>query len=268
MELNRTNMTEDMFAEQLSDLLSMDDASLEMALASGQIDGIVDSIFNKQTARKQLAEFRAAGLTRDEMAEEIDSFKEAIDDLISSLSVADGSSPTQMKVVERLLRPGVAFMREIYDDFVKGDAVLKVELMEGAKIPTRAHEADAGMDVYATGNTIIAPGEIVLIGTGLKVAIPVGWQLSVRPRSGLSLKGLTVANAPGTIDANYHDEIKVIVKNNTSEPFTVFEGDRIAQLVLEKVYTATWEQVEDITQVGLENRANESGEQGFGSTGV
>lgn len=144
------------------------------------------------------------------------------------------------------------------------DATIYIQLLnDGATIPSYAHADDAGLDVYATEDMVIFPnvrGQI--IKTGFAVAIPTGWQLSVRPRSGMSVKtSLRVGNAPGTIDAGYRDEVGIIIDNNSNEPVKISAGDRICQLVLEKVYTARFIVVEDIQTIG----SNRGG--GFGSTG-
>jgi dUTP pyrophosphatase len=154
---------------------------------------------------------------------------------------------------------------------------------EGAKMPTYAHLTDSGMDVYALEDITIAPGETKLVPTGLKVAIPSGYELQVRPKSGRCLKTkLRVANTPGTIDAGYRDEIGVIIDN--IEPFiksakmdengrlyevefgssyTIGAGEKFAQLVLCEVPKAAFYQVESVGAIENDGRAG-----GFGSTGV
>ena len=152
-----------------------------------------------------------------------------------------------------------------------------------AKMPTYAHLTDSGMDVYALEDITIAPGETKLVPTGIKVAIPAGYELQVRPKSGRCLKTkLRVANTPGTIDAGYRDEIGVIIDN--IEPFiksadidengrlynvefgssyTIGKGEKFAQLVLAEVPKAIFYQIESVGEV-----ANDGRNGGFGSTGV
>lgn len=132
-------------------------------------------------------------------------------------------------------------------------------------LPNRMTEASSGCDVCAAIETeiIIQPGERVLVPTGYSFAIPVGYEVQVRPRSGLAYKhGITVLNAPGTIDADYRGEVKVLLVNLGTEAFGIKRGDRIAQLVPAKV-AATMRFVE-------KNEISESqrGEGGFGHTGV
>jgi dUTP pyrophosphatase len=122
----------------------------------------------------------------------------------------------------------------------------------------------AGMDIYAavTEKISIAPGGRALIPTGLRVALPVGYEAQIRPRSGLAVKhGVTLLNAPGTIDSDYRGEIKVIVINHGDEPFIVKRGDRIAQMIIQTVSRAVF-----IERASLEDTSRGHG--GFGHTGV
>ena len=162
------------------------------------------------------------------------------------------------------------------------------KLSEDAKLPAYAHLTDSGLDVYALEDITINPGEIKLIPIGIKVALPKGTELQVRPKSGLSLKShLRVANAPGTIDEGYKDEIGVIIENNsspikeitydfdeethypiitsivTNPPIYITKGQKFAQLVLMEVSKASWKEVENIEIFGAEDRGG-----GYGSTGA
>ena len=133
-----------------------------------------------------------------------------------------------------------------------------------ARLPVYAHPDDAGMDIYAAEDTVIAPLATGLVPTGLKVAIPDGFELQIRPRSGLSLKTpLRVPNSPGTIDAGFRDEVKVIVWNaSPTETVTVKKGDRIAQFVLARVPMACFTLSASVAGIGT-NRGG-----GFGSSGI
>lgn len=132
-----------------------------------------------------------------------------------------------------------------------------------AILPKYAKPGDAGMDIYSIEDTIVSPQQTRVIKTGLKVAIPEGYEIQIRPRSGLSLKtGIRVANSPGTIDSGYRDEIGVILHNTGNEPFVVHSGDRIAQMVLKEVPQISWEVVNEVAAIG-KNRGG-----GFGHTGI
>lgn len=157
-----------------------------------------------------------------------------------------------------------------------------VELHEGDRqwLPQKSNPTDAGYDLKAraftfedkTSNTpeedghakvwVLYPGEPVLVKTGVKLQLRPGWEAQIRPRSGLALKqGITVANAPGTIDAGYRGEIGVILINLTSVHKTIRVGERIAQMVIKSLETATLVPVETVDET-------ERGEGGFGSTGL
>ena len=140
---------------------------------------------------------------------------------------------------------------------------IKVVAQEGAAIPEYKTAGAAGADVCALVDAPIelAPGDRALIGTGLFFAIPDGYEIQVRPRSGLAAKnGVTVLNTPGTIDSDYRGELKVILINLGKEKFTVNKGDRIAQIVAAPVTRAAFAVVDSLDQT-------ERGSGGFGSTG-
>jgi dUTP pyrophosphatase len=147
----------------------------------------------------------------------------------------------------------------------KNGIIVGVVLKEGAKLPHFATENAAGADLHAflpLGPMTLACGSYALISTGLIIEIPEGYEAQVRPRSGLAVKyGVTVLNAPGTIDSDYRGEVKVILINHGSEPFSINHGDRIAQLVISSVQSCRFNEVQSITMTGR-------GERGFGSTGV
>ena len=129
-------------------------------------------------------------------------------------------------------------------------------------LPTYATDGAAGMDVVAAEDLILAPGARHAVATGFALAIPEGYEVQVRPRSGLALKnGITCLNTPGTIDSDYRGEVKVILANLGSDPFPIVRGDRIAQLVPAPVQRAALTEV-----TTLDDTARGSG--GFGSTGV
>jgi dUTP pyrophosphatase len=132
---------------------------------------------------------------------------------------------------------------------------------EGLDLPHYATDGAAGMDVLSAEDLVLQPGMRHAIATGLSVAIPPGYEIQVRPRSGLALKhGISVPNTPGTIDSDYRGELKVIAINHGAEPFAIHRGDRIAQLVLAEVTRAAWREVAQLDETGR-------GEGGFGSTG-
>lgn len=140
-------------------------------------------------------------------------------------------------------------------------AIQRLPHGEGLPLPAYATTGAAGMDVVAAEDLVLAPGARHAVATGFALAIPEGYEVQVRPRSGLALKhGITCLNAPGTIDCDYRGEMKVILANLGSEPFPIVRGERIAQLVPARVQHASFEEV-----AVLDDTARGGG--GFGSTG-
>lgn len=139
--------------------------------------------------------------------------------------------------------------------------VKRLPHFEGLELPAYATDGAAGMDVLAAEDAVLAAGARHAVATGLAVAIPHGFEIQVRPRSGLALKhGITVPNTPGTIDSDYRGELKVIVINHGATAFAIARGDRIAQLVLAPVTRAAWDEVRELDDTSR-------GAGGFGSTG-
>ncbi|MEO8328506.1 MAG: dUTP diphosphatase [Candidatus Nanopelagicales bacterium] len=141
--------------------------------------------------------------------------------------------------------------------------VLIVRLDPQAQLPVTAHPGDAGVDLCAIEDCLIEPGERALVSTGIAIALPNGYAGFVHPRSGLAVRqGLTVVNAPGTVDAGYRGEIKVALVNlDRSKAVTVSRGDRIAQLIVQRVEAVAFHEV-----TSLPGSARSTG--GFGSTGT
>ena len=143
---------------------------------------------------------------------------------------------------------------------------MKIRIINHSRhpLPQYATPLSAGVDLRANldAPVTLPPMGRCLVPTGLRIALPAGYEAQVRPRSGLALKhGITLLNTPGTIDADYRGEIGVIMANLSAEPFTIADGDRIAQLVVARHETAEWEAVEALDDT-------ERGEGGFGHSGV
>lgn len=129
------------------------------------------------------------------------------------------------------------------------------------ELPKYETSGAAGLDIRSSERCTLYPGEIQLVSTGLSVEIPEGYEIQVRPRSGLAAKhGITVLNSPGTIDSDYRGKIGVILVNHSKVPFLIEKGERIGQLVLNKVEQIEWEPVLILSD-------SDRGEGGFGSTG-
>lgn len=144
--------------------------------------------------------------------------------------------------------------------------MMKVQIINNSnnELPFYATEGSAGMDLRANINEpiVIEPLKRCLIPTGLKIALPVGYEAQIRPRSGMAIKsGITCLNTPGTIDSDYRGDIGVILINLSDTPYTIYNGDRIAQMVINKYERVDWEPVTELS-------TTERGEGGFGHTGT
>lgn len=216
----------------------------------------------------------------------IDDLNTAFQELLVEINKAEELSNVKKDFLKRFFMIIINAISET-EGVAKKIIEIPVELMEDAKIPTYARLGDAGLDIYSTEEIEIGPGETKLIHTGLKVAIPRGYELQVRPKSGISLKTkLRVANTPGTIDSGYRDEVCVIIENlepkiadidydfdergrtviNSilhGKSYTIDKGQKIAQLVLNEIVVANFNKVNSIAEVEGENRGG-----GFGSTGL
>ncbi len=135
------------------------------------------------------------------------------------------------------------------------------KIKDNAVTPHYEHDGDAGMDLYAVEDFTLRPGQRELIPTGFQVEVPNGYEMQIRPKSGLALKhGITVLNTPGTVDSCYRGEVGVIMLNASDRDYEVKVGEKVAQAVIAKVEKAVIEEVEDLTQT-------QRGSGGFGSTG-
>jgi dUTP diphosphatase len=144
----------------------------------------------------------------------------------------------------------------------EGVDVLIKRIDPGLPLPAAGHPGDAGADLFAAEDVDLAPGQRAIVGTGVAIALPAGYAAFVHPRSGLAARhGVTIVNAPGTIDAGYRGEVKVTLLNtDASRPVSFRRGDRIAQLVVQRVEQALFHEVESLP-------GSARGEGGFGSTG-
>ncbi|MFC1840687.1 dUTP diphosphatase [Thermodesulfobacteriota bacterium] len=143
---------------------------------------------------------------------------------------------------------------------------LKIKRVKKSDLPLPAYETDgsAGMDIRASldEDITLEPGDIKLIPTGISISIPMGYEGQIRPRSGLALKhGIGLVNSPGTIDSDYRGEVRIIMINYGRKSFTVKHGDRIAQMIIARIFNATIEEVSELD-------STERGQGGFGHSGI
>ena len=204
---------------------------------------------------------------------------------IEALNTIDFLSQAKIDFLKEVTTLSINKIRE-YMGIAESVITIPCEVGEGIKIPSYAHETDAGMDIYSPSEYTIGPGETVIIPTGIKAAIPEGYALLIQPRSGQSAKTkLRVANTPGLIDSGYRDEIGVIVENIEppfkdidyefdnngeihiksilhGEAYTIAEGQRFAQMRLVRVPKANFVEVSSVNEIGEDRNG------GFGSTGL
>lgn len=188
-----------------------------------------------------------------------------VDDHIAELILwLTGKKEVEQAEIMKTQTKVLLLISKLFEESIKPPVVLIEKAADEIEMPAYATDGAAGADIraYLSEDVVIQPGERKLISTGLKAGIPVGYEIQVRPRSGLALKnGITVLNAPGTIDSDYKGDIGVILHNTSNEPFTVKNGERIAQIVVAKVASSAFMRSYN---VGTSAR----GEGGFGSTGV
>lgn len=219
---------------------------------------------------------------------DIENFIDSADDLCKSLKEKYGKDLGEDRI-DFLVKMVILFKNAVRANGNLGKKIVTIQVekcSEDTKIPTYARVGDAGMDIYSTEEVTLVPGEKRLIGTGIKVAIPEGYEIEVVPKSGIALKtGLKVSNSPGTIDSGYRDEIKVIIENsepsikdieytfdNNGNPviksilhgksYTIEKGQKIAQIILKEVPMINFQEVKNISEISGDRGG------GFGSTGL
>jgi dUTP pyrophosphatase len=169
------------------------------------------------------------------------------------------------KELEDMLGLSFEEMEKEINNMAKTRTILIELLHEDAVLPKYAYPSDSGFDLHATEEVIIGPFGRALVPTGLKVSFEEGYEIQVRPKSGLAInQGLTVLNTPGTVDSGYNGEIKVIMFNTNNHEVIVTKGMKIAQAVLCPVVNGTFVQLEQIDKIEDKDR----GDNGFGSTGI
>lgn len=208
---------------------------------------------------------KLAGISRSEFMKQNQSVNEFVYKLITEEYKTRYRNPIKHEFLDIFY----AMIEEYTDNIIRlwdiDSPTIHVQLLrEGAKTPAYASLGDQGADIYACEDVIIPAHSFgTIVKTGIAVAIPHGWALAVRPRSGMSCKTcIRISNTPGTIDTNYKDEIGVIIDNFSDEAYVIHAGDRIAQFVLEKNYQAMFVETEDVHDHG-EDRGG-----GFGHSGV
>lgn len=280
-ELLGKNTAEFDMAESLIRLLAMSDDQFEV-LAPGIMQAYQQSINNPNDKLMMVQSLNANGSSAEDLIAFFEDFQKQIEDLPLSVKKRD--------FLTELIASTINSINET-EGISKRTINVPIELCSpDAKIPQYAHISDSGMDIYALEDITIKPGETKLVPTGIKVALPPGYELQVRPKSGRCVKTkLRVANTPGTIDQGYRDEIKVIVENidppirginvmnwpedelnpvirwsdiDFGQSYTIGKGEKFAQLVLAETPKVSFYRVDSVQDIG-EDRGG-----GFGSTGL
>ena len=266
------------FGDALTSLFNMDDEKFAL-ISPGILQSFQQSVNNPNDKLGLVQALNANGATAEDLVTSFNTISNAIDSI-------EEISQIKRDFLKSLLAALTNAVNET-EGIAKRFVQIPVELCHpDAKIPQYANTSDSGMDVYALDDYTIAPGETKLIPTGIKLALPPGYEIQVRPKSGRALKTkLRIANTPGTVDAGYRDEIKVIVENieppikdieydfdDNGTPIiksilhgaahTIGKGEKFCQLVLMEVPKAALYRVEQVGEIG-ENRGG-----GFGSTGL
>ena len=212
-----------------------------------------------------IKELKEQGLNYDEVKAQSIEFRNSIKDMVEEL---DPMSEEKRKIITEIFSIIADIQDEVSARYAENnDAVLFFQFLNpNAKIPTYAHKGDAGADIYAP-ETVVVPANArgFKVATGLCCAIPDGWEIQIRPRSGMSMKTpLRISNTPGTIDSSYMGEWCILFDNLSNESYTINAGDRIAQAVLKPSYSFLGKTVDDIHSI--KNTERDNG--GFGSSGV
>ena len=260
--------------DAIASVLSMDEDQFAL-IAPGIIQSFQQSVNNPNDKIAFVQAINANGMKAEDLTGSFDGVCEEIEKMDISVQKRD--------FLKTILATIVNAVNDT-EGIAKRNVAVPVELCNpNAKIPQYANTSDSGLDVYALDDITIKPGETVLVPTGIKVALPVGYELQVRPKSGRALKTkLRVANTPGTIDQGYRDEIKIIIENVDSpikditldeegkvtsilygSEYTIGKGEKFCQLVLAEVPKVAFYRVENVLEVDSEDRGG-----GFGSTSI
>ena len=250
----------DTFYELINKIASMSEEEVE------QLESSYNNLFEGMTNNQELINdtkraMKAAGMTTTDIAND----REGIYTLVKHIKEVEHFSDKKSALLDKLVEITMEIYDKALEDGMRETVLISVELChENAKLPTYAHEGDAGFDIYLPQDfTIKAHEHGKIAPTGLKMAIPMGYELQIRPRSGNSVKtNLRISNAPGTIDCGYCSEIGVICDNIGDEDLEFKAGDRIAQGIVAVSPKGVFNQIDDIMKVAGANRQG-----GFGSTG-
>lgn len=247
------NLNNQDIMEQLISILELEDFKFD-AIYPKMKEKVI-KIFELNSTRKNIGD-QLSSIPEINLEEELKS----LDATIKEIKEDDSLSTNKKDLLITLLIKSGEITASLIQNPREIITVKVQKINENAILPVYAHDSDAGADIYSIEDYKISPHSTIIVKTGLKVAIPKGYEIQIRPRSGLSLKtSLRIANAPGTIDAEYRGEIGVIVENTGNLTQTINKGDKIAQMVIMPVPMIKWEET-------IELDSTTRGEGGYGST--
>lgn len=248
-------MPDDESIPQLFQLIDLPDAKFDQIYP--QLQSMAETTFKSEAYQKDVLQNLTVYKASNEI--DIEAEKATVEELIKEIKEDDTLSANKQTFLISILEAATLSIYDLMQN-PRERIEVKIKVLPGGKIPTYAHPTDAGADVYASEPTNFEPYETKIVHTALQVAIPAGYEIQIRPRSGMSLKtGFRVANAPGTIDADYRGEVGVIMTNISSKPAAIEKGDKIAQMVIAPVPMIKWVETDNLDET-------ERGEGGFGST--
>lgn len=239
--------------EQLFTILNLPDEQFDVIYPD--FSNSIQKSFQSNVLKKQMLEqLEITPIT--ELDKEINEMNKVIEEIRNDDTLSDRRKELLILILngsKELMLNVIQNPREIVDVKIQ-------KIHENAILPTYAHNTDAGADIYSIEDVEIPPHTTTIVKTGLKVAIPIGYEIQIRPRSGMSLKTtLRVANAPGTIDSEYRGEIGVIIENIGDITTKISRGDKIAQMLIAPTPMIKWIEVNELDETSR-------GEGGYGST--
>ncbi len=245
--------------EQLCYILELPDAAFD-AIYPGYKAQMQDIFENSDSQRQLISQLKMNPV------EDLAMLKAELPMFVNEITDDESLSANKKDLINSIFTGSLNIIEQIIEGGGREFVTVKItKLNPDAIIPTYAHPTDCGADVCAVEETKIESGQTTIVKTGIAVAIPAGYEIQVRPRSGLSLKsGLRIANAPGTIDADYRGEVGIIMTNTGETAYVIEKGMKIAQLVIAPTPRIKWNEVATIEELGSTDR----GAGGFGSTGV
>lgn len=266
-DMNFKDKDIELFVNAITEILEFPDEVINEAnieeIEKAMIAGL-SGADREQAVKETVIKMKAQGYTKEKAEEMITEYENSLKDVMDEVANYT-SNPYKIRIINKVFELLGEIINEAIEKFFGYDTVVYFELIrEGAKLPEYAHETDAGADVFAPEDITIPAYRLgYKAPTGFKMALAPGWEMQVRPRSGLSYKtSLRISNAPGTIDEGYRDEVGILFDNFSDQDYVIKKGERMAQFVIAPTYKFKAQLTDDVSKIG-ENRGG-----GFGSTGA